>query len=421
MDKINLAIIFVLAGILTFLGVIFLWHKNTVDFSSYQARFWNLQSIDTVKFSRDPARQYADDPSFDKTIDLQVKAVADSGANYIAIGTPYDPEFVPFLRRWVNTARKYGLSVWFRGNFSGWEGWFNYPKIGRVKHEAMLKQFILDNGNLFEDGDIFTACTECENGGSGDPRQNGDVAGHRQFLKEEYQIARNAFAQIGKNVATNYFPMNADVARLVMDPATTQALGGIVVIDHYVATPEELNQGVNDLAESSGGKVILGEFGAPIPDLQGSLTEEEQANWIKNALSLLSKNHNLIGLNYWTSFGGSTELWNDDNTPRLAEGIVKGFFNPNVLRGVVINEAGSGIPGATVVSADSITTTDKIGRFYLPYDSGNVKANVMATGYYTIGVTSRTDKGPITVTLKLKKETLIFKIQKLLYKYFLSL
>jgi hypothetical protein len=409
----------IILALLAILGLLLLWHKNAAS-QNGQAHFWQVQSVDTVKFSRDPARQYADDPGFDKTIDSQVSSIADSGANYIAIGTPYDSEFVPFLKRWVIAARKYGLNVWFRGNFSGWEGWFGYPKITRAQHETMLKQFILDNGNLFADGDIFTACTECENGGPGDPRQNGDVAGHRQFLIDEYQLSRNTFAQTGRNVATNYFPMNADVARLVMDPDTTEALGGLVVIDHYVPTPQELNQGVNDLAGSSGGKVILGEFGAPIPDLQGNLTEAQQAAWIKTSLTLLSNNHNLLGINYWTGFGGSTELWNDDGSPRQAVGVLRNFFIPHVLKGVVMNEAGQSIKGATIVSTDGTVTTDSNGQFYLPFDGTSVKANVMAEGYYAVGIINNPNGVALTVTLRSKNETLFFKFQKLLYQTFIS-
>lgn len=389
---------------------------NEASISTTSVPFWNIQSIDTVKFSRDPAQEHANDPSFDKTIDSQMKSIADTGANYVAISTPYDKEFIPFLKRWVDSARKYNLHVWFRGNFAGWEGWFNYPPITRQTHEQMIKQFILDNGSLFTDGDIFSSCTECENGGPGDPRKTGDVAGHRQFLIDEYQISRQAFAIIGKSVATNYFPMNGDVARLVMDPATTQALGGIVVIDHYVPTPEDLNQSISDLAASSSGKIVLGEFGVPIPGLQGNLTEQEQANWIKKALILLSNNQNLIGINYWTGFGGSTALWNDDGTPKQAASVLKSFFVPRVLRGVVLNEAGQRIKGAEVASSLGSTISDAKGQFYLPFETTDIKANVMADGYFSVGLETPSTKDPIIVVLKSTNESSIFKVQKLLYK-----
>ncbi len=379
---------------------------------------WTLESVDTVKYSRDLARQYEKDASYDETIDLQIKAIASSGANYIAIGTPYDKEFIPFLTRWVTLARKYGLKVWFRGNFSGWESWFGYSDITRDEHKKLLKSFILDNGNLFEDGDVFTACTECENGGPGDPRRTGDTAGHRQFLIDEYQIGRNAFAQIGKNVATNYFPMNADVAKLIMDPPTTQALGGLVVIDHYVPTPQGLDQGVTDLAVSSGGKVVLGEFGAPIPDLQGNLTDRQQADWIKSALILLSNNPYLIGVNYWTSFGGSTSIWHNDGSPTPSVAVINSFYNPKVLVGIVQNEAGQFIKNAKVTGSIQTTNTNANGEFVLAYIENTPRKIVIeADGYKSQSAELNPGNKYLNIVLKKEYESLFFKLQKLLHKY----
>ena len=70
--------------------------------------------------------------------------------------------------------RKHGLSVWFRGNFSGWEEWFGYPKIKAYEHINKTRNFIINNPELFADGDIFTSCPECENGGPGDPRDTNN-------------------------------------------------------------------------------------------------------------------------------------------------------------------------------------------------------------------------------------------------------
>src|SRR5258708_15771982 len=104
--------------------------------------------------------------------------------------------------------------------------------------------------------------------------------------------------------------MNADVARAVMDQQTTQALDGIVVIDHYVLTPQQLADDVSAIAAQSGGQIVLGEFGAPIPDIQGQMTNEQQAEWIQQSMQMLSGVNKLIGVNYWVNKGGSTALWN---------------------------------------------------------------------------------------------------------------
>jgi hypothetical protein len=287
---------------------------------------WEFASIDTMKYSRDIAREKANDPKFDIVIERMVSDIAATGATHVAIATPYDPEFIPFLTRWVKAARRNNINVWFRGNFSGWEGWFDHPKINRDIHQQQLVAFIEENQKLFNDGDIFSPCPECENGGPGDPRLTGDVDGYRKFLIAETDIASKAFKEIGVNVSANYHSMNGDVARLIMDKETTRKLGGVVVIDHYVKTPDILVADIKDLASKSGGKIILGEFGAPIPDIHGSMTEEEQAEWINEALIRLEKTPEFVGVNYWVNTGGSTELWDSDGNKKKAVDVVTYFY-----------------------------------------------------------------------------------------------
>lgn len=287
---------------------------------------WNFQSIDTMKYSRDLSREKLSDPTFDTTIEMQVSQIAGTGATHIAIATPYDEEFYPILLRWITEARKNKLKVWFRGNFSGWEGWFNYPKISRTEHMKRSEDLIVNHPNLFEDGDVFTACPECENGGPGDPRKTGDTIGFQNFLIDEHVAVTKAFSKINKKVYTNYNSMNADVARLIMSPEVTQKLGGIVVIDHYVKTPEQLQSDIIEIAKSSHGKVVLGEFGAPIPDLNGDMSEQEQYEWLQKTLSLLKNTPELVGVNYWVSHGGTTKLWNLDGSPRLAVSALSEVF-----------------------------------------------------------------------------------------------
>jgi hypothetical protein len=280
-----------------------------------------------MKYSRDLAREMASSARFDEEIETQVKNIADTGASHVGIATPYDAEFIPFMTRWINAARRHGLKVWFRGNFAGWEEWFGYEQLSRDEHLVQTEQFIKNNPTLFEDGDLFTPCPECENGGPGDPRMNGDVVGHRQFLIDTHNVATRAFAQINKLVSVGYHSMNYDVALLTMDRETTAKLGGIVTIDHYVKSPSKLNDDVAYIAELSGGKVYLGEYGAPIPDINGSMSQAEQAQWIEESLSLLANNKHLTGLSYWVNVGGSTQLWDGDNNPREAVDVVKKYYS----------------------------------------------------------------------------------------------
>ncbi len=287
---------------------------------------WEVRSIDTMKYSRDLAREKLSDEKFDEIISSQVSAIAQTGASHIAIATPYDPEFVPFLARWVAAARSHKLRVWFRGNLSGWEQWFNYPLITMLQHEQGIDDFIRSNPELFEAGDIFTPCPECENGAAGDPRMTGKLKQYQEFLIREFNLSSDAFRTIGKDVHVGYFSMNYDVAKLVMDKPTTKALGGIVAIDHYVKSPEKMIEDIVKIKESSGGQVYLGEIGAPITDIHGKMSESAQAAWINSTLELLRQSKSVIGINYWVSNGGSTRLWEDDGRARESVAVVTSFF-----------------------------------------------------------------------------------------------
>lgn len=315
---------------------------NAVTQTPTYNTFWEFQSIDTMKFSRDLAREKEHDPSYEAHIEEQIKEISKTGATHVAIGTPYDNEFIPFMKLWIKSARAHGLHVWFRGNLSGWEEWFNYKPINREEHIAGITAFITENPDLFEDGDVFTSCPECENGGPGDPRFNGDLAGHRTFLIEEYKTVKNAFKKIDKDVTANYYSMNGDVAKLVMNKETTKSLDGVITIDHYVESTDQLVEDIREYAELSGGKVVLGEWGAPIPDIHGKMTREQQAEWINRAMEKLVDEPELLGINYWTHQGSSTALWDEEGSkPRPAAQILSKFYNPPTISGTITDTKGN--------------------------------------------------------------------------------
>lgn len=373
---------------------------------------WQVQSIDTMKYSRDTARGKAEDPAFDLVIFETMREIAGTGATHVAIGTPYDEEFVPYMTRWVDAARQNGLKVWFRGNFSGWEGWFGYRRIGRDEHRQLLRAFLEKNPQLFKDGDIFSPCPECENGGPGDPRMNNDAEGHRLFLIDETRIANEIFRKHGLQVASNYHSMNGDVARLIMDKKTTKALGGLVVVDHYVGTPEQLAEDVREYAANSGGKVVLGEFGAPIPDIHGELSEEEQALWIGRAMYELAPIRELAGLNYWVGRGGSTRLWEDNGRQRRAVATLSGYYKPVPVRIQIENPLGMKLP-ATAVYLGREYTTDMTGTLFLPF-LGQGEVYISAKGYpgQTVWITDA--KLNSIIVLEPEKKTLSYYVQYIL-------
>lgn len=376
---------FIISFALTFVVCMsgILWYRSTPIFANTEnsASWWSIQSIDTMKYSRDLSREKKTSTSFDETIDTQILNIKKAGATYVAIATPYDEEFVPMLTRWVRSARTHDLRVWFRGNFSGWEGWFDYPRISRADHQKLLTAFITKHPDLFEEGDIFTPCPECENGGPGDPRQTGDVDGYRLFLINEYDAATSAFRKIGIGVTVGYFSMNYDVANMIMDKATTEALGGIVTIDHYVKTPEQLVSDIRAIAKRSGGNVFIGEFGAPIPDIHGDMNTREQYTWIREALTLMAKEPTLVGVNYWVNVGGSTQLWSDDGTPNEAVKAVTNGFTPPAISGKVVDQFNKPITNANIQTYYKSISTGTSGQYTLPYISDSESVTIKKDNY----------------------------------------
>jgi hypothetical protein len=323
MNKFHILFLSLIVIFTLVLGFIYFIPKKTVPTEP----IWAVRSIDTVKYSRDLAREKKSDQNFDETIDIQVKNIAETGANFVAISTPYDPEFIPYLKRWVKAARENRLNIWYRGNFAGWEEWFGYPSINRDQHLKLTEEFILGNPDLFETGDIFTSCPECENGGPGDPRSNGDIEGHRTFLIKEYEISESAFKKINKSVEVGYLSMNYDVASLIMDPETTRRLGGIVSIDHYIKDPIQIAKDAERMAKKSQGRVVIGEVGAPVPDIHGSMSGDQQKEWIEKVLQELSRVQSVVGVNYWVNVGGTTEIWTMENDPKKAVEVVRKYYN----------------------------------------------------------------------------------------------
>lgn len=405
----------IIVFIVTLLILLFVL-KGSSDKPS-RSTWWKFQSIDTMKYSRDLSREKLNDVSFNILINQQVKQIADTGATHVAIATPYDEEFYPILERWVTAARRNNLKVWFRGNWSGWEGWFNYPKITRAAHIKKTQDFIKKHQDIFVDGDVFSACPECENGGPGDPRHNGDIEGHRRFLIDEYRVTKAAFRSINKNVASNFNSMNGDVARVVMDRQTTAAMDGIVAIDHYVKTPEILISDVRRISKASGGKVVLGEFGAPIPDINGNLTEKEQASWIHEAMVSLIQMPEVAGINYWTNTGSSTELWRGNGTPKKAVSELTSFYKAPIIKIVIKDEAGFGVKNAVLRLDGKKFSADSKGDFYLPYFEDLKDVNVAAEGYFS-KKTTLTESDEVTIVIGKRNPPLIYKILKVIKSTF---
>jgi hypothetical protein len=379
-------------------------------------RIWPVMAIDTMKYSRDISRE----KDILERIPGFVDKVAQLTPTHIAVSTPYNEEFLPVLKKWVSEARSRQLSVWFRGNWSEWEGWFGYQKFKTPQeHHQRTYAFIISHPELFRDGDIFTPAPEAENGMIGDPRRTaGGPVTFRQFLVDSYANCVSAFSVIGKKVSCGYFSTNGDVAREILDKETVAKIGHVVVIDHYVKTPRQLAIDIGQLNQKLQAPVVLGEIGAPIPDIHGAMTEIEQATYMQEVFSQLFKIKGLVGgVNYWTAFGGSTALYNRDGSARSVTEVIKEFYNPGVFKGTTVNTLGDTVPNVLIKNQDGSIAfiSDTHGNFKATLPALNWNFKATKSDYQTTewkAVISRGDELQHTFILMPLQETWVYRLRR---------
>lgn len=277
-------------------------------------RRWSVRCVDTMKTSRDACRQTIDARRA-ALIRAEVAVIKGLGASHVAVATPYDSEFVPFLRHWAREVHAQGLKVWFRGNFCGWEGWFDYPKWG-TSYDRQIEaavDFVCGHPDLFESGDSFNLCPEPENAALlHDPRAaNGHPSEFRKFLGDSVEAMNRAFREQGKRVAVNWLSVNGDVGRDIVDRATADRMGGLVTIDHYVPSAAKMVEYVDDIHRKFGCKVLIGEFGAPLRGINpAGWSPTEQADFVEEILEALWQRRDyVVGVNYWV---GASEDGTDE-------------------------------------------------------------------------------------------------------------
>ena len=375
-----------------------------------------------MKVSRDRARERLT-PEKIKLIQNHIKKIADMGANCVAIGTPYNDEFLPYTTLWVQEARKNNLRVWFRGNWAEWEGWFNYPKgMTTATHVAKTKQFIAANKTLFEDGDIFTAAPEAENGGPFAPLDTPQKYQlFREFLGAQATEIDKSFQQIGKNITTNWSSMSGGVAKSVFTSQTVKATGNIVTLDHYVSDPSGMDEYILHFQQRFQADLVFGEFGAPIPDINGKMTENEQKEFVEQLFARLYYYSPYIkGVNYWTLSESSTALLAPDHSELPVVESIRKYYQPAEIRGTITNTAGDRLPGLQVRVAESLQTltTNEKGGFRLVVPATTSHLTIESNGIYEekkiqISPDPR-DVVQIDIVLKPRQQPLLYKLKSFL-------
>jgi len=378
--------------------------------------YWEVRAIDTMKYSRDRARE----SSIVSEIPKIVTAAADLNPTHIAIGTPYDSEFNRVNQSWAREIHRRKINVWFRGNFSGWEGWFDYEELSSPEdHHTKTYQFITSNPDFFRDGDIFTPAPEPENGLIGDPRF-GNKEAYYTFLRTSYQTCVDAFEAIDKDVTCGYFGTNGDIAKDILTPELVADLGNVIIIDHYVKDADIFAKDIDFLANKfPNAKIIIGEFGAPVPDIHGSMTNQEQASIIDDFLKVMYVKQAIVtGVNYWVLNEGTTAIVTDNLEPKLAYDVLYKYYNPQVITGIVRDTLDDPISKATINFSDDHRSiqTDSQGRFTASIPADSVEIEIIQDNYFPGKQVLTLDNSTeiVEVNLTPKKPTFLYKVRLLL-------
>jgi len=386
------------------------------------ATIFPYQCIDTMKVSRDKARLLAQNPNAKILVRSQVQTIASLGANCIAIGTPYDEEFVPILRLWVKEARQAKLKVWFRGNWSEWEGWFDREKKQTTdEHIDQTVAFILSHPDLFTDGDVFSPNVEPENGASFSPVDSEKKTQQlRMYLIKEQLAVKRAFALIKKSVITPWVSMSGGVAKSVLDDKTIAALNYTVTLDHYVKSPKEMTEYITDFSRRFNARLVFGEFGAPIPDINGEMDEKTQAEFVGKLLAeLFRQRYRIDGINYWTLSESSTALIQQNGRPKPVVAVIKQYYIPGIVTVFATDKDGKRLPKVSVSTQRSNTqvATDTNGTARLILPQGVYRMSLTTAGGNTVGATfALNGREQVTLTARFTEKTTLF----LLFKNFLQ-
>ncbi len=410
------AIIFLFAFIYIFRQL-----SESGTYASTPNSIWEVRSVDTMKTSRDMARAKLGDISYNKEIERQIKLIKGLGANYVAIGTPYDEEFLPYLKRWVKIARDNDLKIWYRGSFSGYEGWFEYSKS--VTPDQLLtktQDFIVTNEDLFEDGDIFDPCPECENGGYW-PQPSKDKE-YEAFVVKKQKILGDSFKKIDKKVIYNFNSIIGGRAKETLSQNTLNELNNVVAIDHY-APKEKSYEEYIEYFKSLNSDVVISEFGAPIPDMHGAMTEKTQAEFVNRVLGkLYYEKENVRGINYWVLNIGTTSLYNADYSERQVAKVLKNYYSPVVINGEIRNTAGDRLNNIEIKTSDGTNSvkTDDRGFYQIVIPAGEINLKVGSDTFYSENFKIMLESGQEHVedfTLEPKQKDFIYNLRLRIKKF----
>jgi hypothetical protein len=300
-----------------------------------------ISSVDVMKYTKDTVINQPSSAEIESIVSAITKNIK---PKYIAISIPlddstdYPPESKPspgsaiqFQQKWTDTIHAQRVSVIFRGTFSGIEGIYNFPKLvgadrypaGTISSAATdgnstwlgkIYKFILDNPDVFADGDIWALLPERTEGIFSDESSflayDRDIQQtYPQFFLDLNAVSAAAFKKINKKVITGMSANNfSEVKSGWLSPELYNS-SGLIVVDHYgiTHTPQEMESDLTDAYKKYGKPIFLQEWG---DYWNKNLNEPERKVYLQSMYAVFKKLADakiLAGFNYWGGWENNSE------------------------------------------------------------------------------------------------------------------
>lgn len=290
---------------------------------------WTIQSVDVMKYSKDAI---CNQPAA-TTIDTMTGFIASSGANFVAISTPYDNptcgSSTNLTNSWITSARSKGLHIWHRHMGLSFEGIYDVTKTKDLTaYTQQIVDYILNNADQFQDGDIFTPTPEPDSAGISGVTycpgicQFSSADEYNRWIQTTQPAVKDAFAKIDKKVQVGYYghsgfivwgENNPDWAgKGLLTQATVDSMDGVIAMDTYPETYGGTMVKSLDGAHARwpNARLVIGEWGT----ITAGNTDQKMVR-ITDAMTASERPY-IDGINYW-NLG-----------PSGNEGLLDGKYSP---------------------------------------------------------------------------------------------
>lgn len=302
---------------------------------------WDVRSVDAMKVTKDVICAQKSDSFIDSWLDRAVEL----GATYVAISQPYDNpncgNSVNYTRKWVQKIRAHGLKVWHRHMPLAMEGIYSTTKKNDDFYYDLISSYIINNPDLFEEGDIFTPKPEPQTDGISGVTYCASIcmwSGAREFnnwIRGAMLVSELSFDKIGLGngqVKIGYFGFDGFIVwgdnnpdwlgKSFLTTKTVQRMGNIT-IDQYPQGGATMAQDLAELhAQWPNVDIYIGEWGTIT-----STNEAQQAAQIETTFNTFKNDPLIKGVNYWhLGTGGHESLIESDFTRRQGFYTLQGYY-----------------------------------------------------------------------------------------------